>query len=66
MKIINKSFVIGMSSAFDVFPNTKIGNLPFNVSIGNGLASDKVALCNDMNKIGNDFRVAISKITENK
>lgn len=66
MKIINKSFVIGMGSAFNVFPKTRVRKLPFKVSIGDSFASDKMALCNDMNKIGDDFQVAISKITENK
>ena len=66
MKIINKSFVIGMGSAFNVFPKTRVRKLPFKVSIGDSFASDKMALCNDMNKIGDDFQVAISKITENE
>lgn len=58
-----KHFLIGMSSAFDIFPaNEK--KLPFKVSIeDDGFAKDKEALCNDMNKIGGDFQVAIKKLS---
>lgn len=53
-----------MSSAFDLFPANK--KLPFKVSIeDDGFAKDKAALCKDMDKIGGDFWVAISKFTEN-
>ena len=65
MKIMNEAFIIGMGSAFNVFPDDNIEDVPFNISIGDSFASDKMALCNDMNKIGDDFRIAISKITEN-
>ena len=66
IRTVIKHYLIGMSSAFDLFPaNEK--KLPFKVSIeDDGFAKDKEALCNDMNKIGDDFQVAISKITENE
>lgn len=59
-----KHFIIGMGSAFDLFPANK--KLPFKVSIeDDGFAKDKAALCKDMENIGGDFWVAISKFTEN-
>ena len=62
-KIMNEDFIIGMGSAFDFFPDDNIEDVPFNISIGDSFASDKAALCNDMNKIGNDFQVAIKKLS---
>lgn len=64
-KIMNEAFIIGMGSAFDFFPKTRVRKLPFKVSIGDSFASDKAALCKDMENIGGDFWVAISKFTEN-
>ena len=64
-KIMNEAFIIGMSSAFDLFPDDNIEDVPFKVSIGDSFASDKAALCKDMENIGGDFWVAISKFTEN-
>lgn len=65
-KIMNEAFIIGMGSAFDFFPNANIEDVPFKVSIeDDGFAKDKAALCKDMDKIGGDFWVAISKFTEN-
>lgn len=64
-KIMNKAFIIGMGSAFDLFPDDNIEDVPFKVSIGDSFASDKAALCKDMENIGGDFWVAISKFTEN-
>lgn len=60
-----KHFIIGMGSAFDLFPDDNIKDIPFKVSIGDSFASDKEALCKDMYKIGGDFWVVISKFTEN-
>ena len=54
IRAVIKHYLIGMSSAFDLFPANK--KLPFKVSIeDDGFAKDKAALCNDMNKIGGDF-----------
>lgn len=64
IRAVIKHYLIGMSSAFDLFPANK--KLPFKVSIeDDGFAKDKAALCKDMDKIGGDFWVAISKFTEN-
>ena len=58
-----KHYLIGMSSAFDLFPDHNIEDVPFKVSIeDDGFAKDKEALCNDMNKIAGDFQVAIKKL----
>ena len=64
-QIMNEDFIIGMGSAFDLFPGDNIKDVPFKVSIGDSFASDKEALCKDMYKIGGDFWVVISKFTEN-
>lgn len=64
IRAVIKHYLIGMSSAFDLFPANK--KLPFKVSIeDDGFAKDKAALCKDMYKIGGDFWVVISKFTEN-
>lgn len=63
IRTVIKHYLIGMGSAFNVFPKSRMRNLPFKVSIGDSFASDKAALCNDMNKIGNDFQVAIKKLS---
>lgn len=65
IRSVIKDYLIGMSSAFDLFPDDNIEDVPFKVSIGDSFASDKAALCKDMENIGGDFWVAISKFTEN-
>lgn len=62
MKMINKSFIVGMSSAFDLFPQSTINKLPFQVSLDDGQIQDALALRDDMKKIGSDFQLAIRKI----
>ena len=64
IKTVIKHYLIGMGSAFNVFPKSRMRNLPFKVSIGDSFASDKVALCNDMMKIGKYFPIATKKVNE--
>jgi hypothetical protein len=62
MKVISKPFIVGMSSAFDLFPQNTISKLPFQASIENGQILDVLALRGDMKKIGGDFQQTIRKI----
>ncbi len=66
MKILSKSFIVGMSSAFDLFPRSTISKLPFQVSIENGQIQDILSLRGDMKKIDGDFQQAIRKIKDNE
>lgn len=62
MKIITKSFIIGMGSAFCLFPKNNLSKLPFNVVIDGGPSRDALALQRDIQKIGGDFQKSIEEL----
>lgn len=62
MKMLTKSFIIGMSSAFNLFPQNNLSKLPFQVTIDGGQFRDALALHGDIKKINGDFQKAIEEI----
>ena len=66
IRTVIKHYLIGMSSAFDLFPDDDIEDVPFNISIGKDFVSDKNTLNEDMENIGKDFWTVINRFTENE
>ena len=64
MKMIAKSFIAGMSSAFDVFPATQVKS--YKIFSTNdqldGFSEDAQSLRNDMKTISDDFNHAIKDL----
>lgn len=64
MKMITKSFIAGMSSAFDIFPEVQVKSYKIfstNDQL-NGFSEDAQSLRNDMKTIGDDFNHAIKDL----
>ena len=64
MKMIAKSFIAGMSSAFDIFSTTQVKSYKkFSTNDQlNGFSEDAQSLRNDMKTIGDDFNHAIKDL----
>lgn len=64
MKMIVKSFIAGMSSAFDIFPAAQVKS--YKIFSTNdqldGFSEDAQSLRNDMKTIGDDFNHAIKDL----